>query len=158
MKWALSVFHCYKAHSLLKLVVVSTLLLAVSCARDEDGNSIVGRWKNTGSDGEVMVFWEDGSFDVLNEQGRSVIRETPEATGTWEAIVEVEPHQLYVTLTTDGNSVRFPFGIYRIVGEKLIIRQSTEVHKSLGGFDMGIVRYEMPEDFSGVTDTFIRID
>ena len=74
----------------------------------------------------------------------------------YEAVTEIEPHQLYLIMSVDGKSERIPFGIYKTEGNKMIIRPPTEYHRTLGGFDMGVSRYEIPKDFSGIVEVYER--
>ena len=76
----------------------------------------------------------------------------------WETITEIEPHQIYITFhTKDKKPERFPFGIYKIVNNKLIIRGVRTFYYSYGGIKMGVSRYEMPKDFSGILRVFIKV-
>jgi hypothetical protein len=52
-------------------------------------------------------------------------------------------------MSSEEGSIRIPMGIYKIVGDKLIIGEVIEYHRYYGGFDMGVSRYEFPKDFSG---------
>ena len=116
-------------------------------------DSLIGTWYNE-SEGGYLVFSKSGQFEMLGPDGTSV---TPEgASSTYEAVSEVTPYQLYLRFDIDGKSERFPLGIYKIENGKLILREAAEIHRSLGGFDMGVVRYEMPSDFSGVVKVFER--
>jgi len=137
----------------MKRLVLSVLLTIVLNACVAQSSSIVGTWYNE-EQGGYLVFGRNGQFDMQDVDGVSV---TPEGgISTYESISEVVPHQLYVRFEIDGNSERIPLGIYKIENGKLIMRDAIEIHRSLGGFDMGVTRYEMPSDFSGVLRVFER--
>lgn len=58
---------------------------------------------------------------------------------------------------TDDEEERIPLAIYKIENNKLILRDTIEYHRSLGGIDMGVSRYEFPEDFNGILRVFDRV-
>lgn len=113
--------------------------------------SIRGKWKLISDTGysEYLEFLEGGKLSILDGK--------EEMTYRYETIEEVTPHQLYCIVKDNEQTIRYPWGIYKIVNNKLIIRSIIEYHRSLGGFDMGISRYEIPKDFSGVLNVYERI-
>jgi len=94
---------------------------------------------------------------MVDQDGNSAFSYNPQPVITWEAITEIKPHQLYMYLSYKDKTERIPLGIYQIVKDKLIFRQAKTYHRTLGGFDMGVSRYEIPKDFSGVINVFKKI-
>jgi len=121
-------------------------------------NPLIGTWKGLTANGtyEHIIFKENGSIEILDEEmtnpysGKGI-------SLSYEAINEVTPHQLYITMKFQGKSERIPLGIYKIKNEKMVLREPIEYHKSIGGFDLGVSRYEMPKDFSGIIKTYEKI-
>jgi len=123
---------------------------------------LVGTWRSTTGQEEYLVFAKDGVFDMMDSSRESLQSKMQseydgELQWKYEIVTEVEPHQLYNVLTVDDRSEKMPMGIFKVEGNKLIIRQSTEIHRTLGGFDMGVLRYEIPEDFSGVLNVYEKV-
>lgn len=131
-----------------------------SCGLSSNEDNIVGKWKGQQTEDGIMFFHENGMFDMLDSDGKSAFFNNNEPTPiiTWEIITEVEPHQLYITMEFSDKTEHFPLGIFKIKKNKLILRQTIVYHRYLGGFDMGVSKYEMPKDFSGILKVFERIN
>jgi len=143
-----------------KLIPLMAAIVITACTLTND--SLVGRWESTNMPPEYLVFGSYNSFDVQEKNGTSLQEEmTAQQQGyvglSYETVTEIEPHQLYMVMSAGGSSWKEPIGIYKIEGNKLILRRVTEFHRTLGGFDMGVSRVEMPEDFNGVVETYIRV-
>ena len=118
---------------------------------------IIGKWRGQNPEDGIMIFNKNGKFDVVDQDGNSAFSHNPQPVITWEAITEIEPHQLYIHISYDNKIRRTPLGIYKIVKDKLILRPPKTYHRTFGGFDMGVSRYEIPKDFSGVINVFKKI-
>jgi len=145
----------------LALVILASIVV-VSCV-NASTNTLVGSWsRQTGTIGEFLTFEEDGNFITISidssNNSTDVMPDHGESKILYEIVDEVDPHQLYLVLTGQKRSERIPFGIYKIENGKLIIRSVNEIHRSLGRFDMGVVRYEIPTDFNGVLSVYQRMD
>ena len=147
----------------MKLIHIAVLASVILTSCSFGSNSLVGKWESTNQPPEYLIFNADDSFDVQEEDGTSLQAQmTAEQQGyvglSYEAITEIEPYQLYMVMHAGGSSWKEPIGIYKVEGNKLILRRVTEFHRTLGGFDMGVSRVEMPKDFSGVVETYIRVN
>jgi len=140
------------------LVLVGVTIGLTSCDSSTNGDNIAGKWKGQNDEDGIMIFYKNGVFDILNKDGKSVFEGEPKPTMTWEAITEVEPHQLYITMTAGNKTERRPLGIYKIKNGKLILSEPMTYHRTLGGLDLGISRYEIPKDFSGIVKVFERME
>ncbi len=149
-------FSCHRAIFCCALILLTLAL--TSCERPPAGDTIVGKWKGRQTEDGIMVFHANGTFDMLYEDKASVFDYETKPNMTWEAITEVEPYQVYITMKAKDKTQRMPLGIYKIENNKLILRQPTEIHRTLGGFDMGVSRYEIPKDFSGIVQVFERTE
>lgn len=143
-------------HSILVLMLLC-LLFVVSCTKSAE-NELVGEWKGQQDEDGIMVFHKNGMFEGFDKDKASLFEGKQKPSMTWEAITEVEPHQIYIILKAEGKVERMPLGIYKIENGKLILRQPTTYHRTIGGLDMGVSRYEMPKDFSGILQVFERIE
>ena len=94
---------------------------------------------------------------MLDHNRKPILENDEGVSIKYEAIAEIEPYQLYIIMSTDEKYQRTPFGIYKIEGNKLIIRQPIEYHRTLGGFNLGVSRYEIPKDFNGVVEVFEKL-
>lgn len=141
----------------MKYVSIILILLLSACGFLSDESAIVGTWKGDNPIDGIMVFHKNGKYEIFKRDGSPIIEESSTLTATWEVVNEVEPHQLYITIEVDGKSERMPFGIYKIEGKKLILRQPNVYERTYGGFSVGISRVEMPKDFSGVLSVFTKI-
>jgi hypothetical protein len=112
---------------------------------------IVGRWKGRSSEDGVMHFKSDRKFEMLTPEGKNAMEG---GTATYELVTEVEPWQMYMTITYQGKTERMPLGIFKIQAGKLVIRSVTEYRRSLYGMDIGHGRYDMPKDFHGVVSVY----
>jgi hypothetical protein len=130
----------------------------VSCGWVSDGNNITGKWRGQEAENGTMIFYKNGKFDILNKDEKSVFSNEPKPTITWKVVTEVEPHQVYITMSVGDKTERIPLGIYKIENNKLILRETTTYIRTLGGIDMGVSRYEMPKDFSGIVKVFERVE
>lgn len=132
------------------------IILLGACDLISNSADVTGSWK---SDDEVgtMIFHKNGNFDLLNQDGTSMLDKSSGGNATWLTITEVTPYQLYVKIETVDKSEKIPLGIYKISKGKLIIRQPKTFHNTIGGVSLGISRYEMPTDFSGVLSVYTRI-
>jgi hypothetical protein len=142
-------------------IFVLTLLSIglASCDSSTNDVNIAGKWKGQNNEDGIMIFHKNGMFEILNKEGKSPFAsELKKLSITWEAITEVEPHQVYITMTSEDKTERVPLGIYKIENRKLILREPITYHRTLGGLDMGISRYEIPKDFSGIIKVFERIN
>ncbi len=145
-------------------VLILLTIVLTSCDFSTNDDNIAGKWKGQNEEDGIMIFYKNGTFEVLDKDGKSVFVGEPVFDGeskpsmTWEAITEIEPHQLYITMTIGDKSERIPWGIYKIENNKLILREPIEYHRTIGGLDMGVSRYEIPKDFSGIVTVFERID
>jgi len=74
----------------------------------------------------------------------------------WQAVTEIEPHQLYALAEMENEVRRIPIGIYKIEGDRLILRRVQTFQRTVGGLPFGEPRYEMPTDFSGVVEVLSR--
>jgi|TARA_B100001964_G_C14011981_1_gene499762 hypothetical protein len=119
-------------------------------------NNIIGKWQGQNTKDGVMIFYENGKLDLLSKDGKPAFSGKSAPTITWEAIIEVIPHQLYINMSHKDRRERIPLGIYKIVKNKLILREPITYHRTMGGFDMGVSRYEIPKDFSGILKVFKR--
>jgi hypothetical protein len=140
------------------LVLILLTIGLVSCDSKTNGDNIAGKWKGRNDEDGTMIFHKNGMFDILDKNGESPFDGEPKPSITWEAITEVEPHQVYITMTAGDKTERIPLGIYKIENNKLILSEPITYHRTLGGIDMGISRYEMPKDFSGIVKVFERIE
>ena len=138
-------------------LILLTIVLA-SCDSSTNGDNIAGKWKGKNNEDGIMIFHKNGMFEILNKEGKSPFDSEAKPSITWEAITEVEPHQVYITMTAEDKTERIPLGIYKIENRKLILREPITYHRTLGGLDMGISRYEIPKDFSGIVKVFERIE
>lgn len=140
------------------ILTLFTIVLT-SCDFSTNDDNIAGKWKGQNEEDGIMIFYKNGTFEVLDKDGKPVFDGESKPSMTWEAITEVEPHQLYITMTIgDREPERSPMGIYKIENNKLILRDPIEYHRAIGGFDMGVSRYEIPKDFSGIVKVFNRIE
>lgn len=142
-------------------IAVLASIILTSCTVGND--SLIGKWESTNIPAEYLVFGSDNGFDVQEENGTSLQEKmTAEQQGyvglSYEAVTEIEPHQLYMVMHAGGTSWKEPIGIYKVEGNKLILRRVAEFHRTLGGFDMGVSRVEMPQDFGGVVETYLRVN
>ncbi len=133
------------------------MLLLFSSNAVGESKSIIGSWVGTSTEDGILVFHNSGKMEIFSSTGEPLVDKPPIPTITWEAIEEVIPNQLYMTIEADGKKMRRPLGIYKIVNGKLILREPIEYHRSFGGFDLGVSRYEIPKDFSGVLKVFKKI-
>ena len=134
------------------------ILALVSCGWISESDDITGKWRGQQAKDGTMIFYKNGKFDLLDKDGNPVFSEEPKPTMTWEVITEVEPHQAYITMSVGDKTERFPLGIYKIEKNKLILREPTTYIRTLGGIDMGVSRYEMPKDFSGIVKIFVKVE
>ncbi len=145
-------------------VLILLTIVLTSCDFSTNDDNIVGKWKGQNEEDGIMIFYKNGIFEILDKDGKSVFVGDSVFDGeskpsmTWEAITEVEPHQVYITMTIGDKIERIPLGIYKIENNKLILRNPIEYHRTIGGLDMGISRYEIPKDFSGIVTVFERIE
>lgn len=129
-----------------------------SCGWVSDGNNITGKWRGQEAEDGTMIFYKNGKFDLLSKDGKSAFSNEPKPTITWKVVTEVKPHQVYITMSVGDKTERIPLGIYKIENNKLILREPTTYIRTLGGIDMGVSRYEMPKDFSGIVKVFERVE
>jgi len=113
------------------------LLFIVGCnGAFNSSREIYGTWQNTGTSGDTITFNRDGTLSG--------------ARGKFDLVNSVEPKQIYMIVDHDGELKRYPFGIYDIKGDKLIIGVATVYEKTYGGISFGgVTRSEFPKDFSG---------
>ena len=138
----------------MKKAILTFLVIFTSCGLIDSSQSIVGKWKGKNVEDGIMIFKKNGEFDILDKSGISAFGDKTKISIKYEAITEVEPNQLYIIFTDENKSHRAPLGIFKIENRKLILREAIEFHRTVGGFDMGVSRYEMPKDFSGVIKIF----
>jgi hypothetical protein len=142
------------------LILIFLTLALASCDFSTNDDNIAGKWKGQHEEDGTMIFHKNGTFEVLDKDGQSVFVGDPAFDGeskpsmTWETITEVEPHQLYIIIPTENGSMRIPWGIYKIVNNKLIHRHAIDHSRTIGGF----FEYEIPKDFSGIVRIFERIE
>ena len=144
-----------------KIFIFASLFLSIglaSCDSSPNADNISGKWEGQNDEDGIIVFHKNGIFEILNKEGKSAFDGELKPSMTWEAITEVEPHQVYITMTAADKTERIPLGIYKIKNGKLIIREPITYHRTLGGFDMGISRYEIPKDFSGIVTVYERME
>jgi len=137
-------------------VLALITLTFISCNSKKGNKSLVGKWKGVNSKDGFMVFYKDGKADILNENGVSAFDDKKNVKINYEVITEVSPHQIYLTISENDESQRIPLGIFKIQNGKLIIRDPIEYHRTMGGFDLGVSRYELPKDFNGILRVFIK--
>ncbi len=133
-----------------RIILIVSILILTSC--NFLGDPLIGTWQINppNGDSEFITFTESG-FMMTFTGGKTMMLD-------YEAITEVEPHQLYVILEDGEKSERLPLGIYKIEGKKMIFKESIEYHKAIGLIDMGTSRYEMPKDFSGTIKIYEKIN
>jgi hypothetical protein len=141
----------------MKHILLILLLFISACGIGTNTNDLTGRWKGQDDKDGIMVFNKDGSFEALDSNGQSLLNVGPNPLITWEIITEVEPFQLYITIIVDGKTERIPIGIYKIKNGKLILCEPLTFYRSIDGINMGVSRYEMPNDFSGVLHVFKKL-
>ena len=138
--------------------ILIVLILIISSTHVYGGvDEIVGTWKGTDPKDGVLIFRNDYSLEIKRDINETDSVGTGKVKFKWETITEVNPNQLYFIISLDEKTQRIPFGIYKINNNKLIIRQSKEFHKSLGGIDMGVSRYELHKNFKGILKVFKKI-
>ncbi len=141
----------------MRIILLTLSLLLSACDLGTSSGDITGRWKGQDEKDGIMVFNKDGSFEILDANGLPLIKSEPKPVVTWETITEVEPFQLYITTSVGNETERIPLGIYKIENGKLILRGPITYYRTIGGFSMGVSRYEIPTDFSGVLQVFKKI-
>jgi hypothetical protein len=123
-------------------------------AETPSNKTIIGKWIENGYDKSGSIeFKKNGIVILYDSNGKSLF---PTINITYENITEVTPHQIYWNISYNGEMIRKPFCIYKIENDKLIMRDPIEYHRTLGGVDMGVSRYEIPKDFNGVIRVFKR--
>jgi hypothetical protein len=141
----------------MKIIFITILLLLSGCGQGMFQNEIVGKWKSLDDRDGIMVFSSSGDFEVLDITGAQINFSGDRPSITWESITEVKPNQLYITMNVGGKAHRVPFGIYKMENDKLIFREALEFNTTVGGFNFGAPRYEMPVNFSGNIKVFKRM-
>ena len=137
---------------------IAPILLAVTLAACDylpSSTDVTGRWLSENNDGS-LVFHSDGSFELLDKDGNSMLHTSSDAQARWQAVTEVSPHQLYILAENGDRTEKIPLGIYKIENGKLVIRAPTTYHNTLAGISLGVSRYEMPSDFSGIVDVYSK--
>lgn len=141
-----------------RIIIIPFLLLFLpSCALLSSKDSLVGKWEGKNPEDGILEFKINGEINLFDKNGRSAFTEKEVKKVSYENVTEVTPHQIYLNFSVNEKTERIPFGIYKIENEKLIIRDPIEYHRTLGGFDMGVSRYEIPKDFNGIIRVFKRI-
>jgi hypothetical protein len=142
---------------ILALIIFFTTSTCIFGSDDE----IIGTWEGKNPIDGVLIFREDFSFELKEK-----IEDPKSDMGNveWYTNTEVKPNQLYLRININGEIKGRPMGIFKIkkkwlLGkDELIIKSPKTYNKSLGGFDMGFSRYEMPKDFSGFISVYLKID
>ena len=141
----------------LKSIILFSIFI-IACSGSSSSDNLIGTWRGI-EDGKFiyLIFKRNGDLEMLDHNRKPISEDDENISTKYEAITEIEPHQLYIIMSTAENYQRTPFGIYKIEGNKLIIRQPIEYHRTLGGFDLGVSRYETPKDFNGVVEVFEKL-
>lgn len=132
------------------------MLTLSACDLISSSSNITGSWKSEVDNG-TMIFHQNGTFELLDKDGVSLFDIKSGVKATWETITEVTPNQLYVKIETKDGFEKIPLGIYKISKSKLIIREPKTFYNTIGGISLGVSRYEMAKDFSGVLSVYTRI-
>ena len=138
-------------------VFLTLLIVFTACGLVNANETIVGKWKGGNPEDGVLIFKKNGEFDIIDKNGESAFKSENKFTIKYEIIAELEPNQLYLNFLHENSTHRIPFGIFKIENGRLFLRESIEYHRSYGGFDMGVSRYEMPKDFSGIVKVFVMV-
>ena len=140
-----------------KILIFLIIILLSSCTLFKSDETIIGKWIGFNSEDGIIEFKENGVLLIFDKNGKSVFSKEEIKNISYEAINEVIPHQIYLNMSENGKTEIIPFGIYKIENDKLIIRDPIEYHRTLGGFDMGVSRYEIPKDFNGFVRVFKKV-
>lgn len=142
------------------IIGIFSFLFLAGCTNFENlltsKDPLLGTWSNSSKD-EYLVFKDNNIIEILDENMENVSPNENIST-KYESITEIEPYQLYVTVEFEGKIERMPLGIYKIENRKLIIGKPFEYHRTIGVIDVGVSRYEIPKDFSGIVTTYEKID
>ena len=143
----------------MKKAIFIFLIFITTCGFIDFNQPIIGKWKGNNPKDGILVFKKNGEFNVIDENGKSVFEPTDsKVTIKYEILTELEPNQLYLNFFNENETHRVPFGIFKIEKGKLFLRESIEYHRTLGGIDIGVSRYEMPKDFSGIIKVFDKLN
>lgn len=141
----------------MKLIFVLFSALLTSCNYFVE-ESIVGKWKGENSVDGMIVFHKNGKLEVFDNNGIPAIKAEDGVEAKWEVIDQVSPKQLYVNVSVGEKNTRTPHGIFKITDGKLIIREVRTYYNTISGIKMSVSRHEVPKDFSGVIQTYTRIE
>ena len=118
---------------------------------------IVGKWEGRNPEDGILIFNSDKSFYIVGKNGKTIGNDDTMKM-EWETIREVEPHQIYILISSNEKIHKQPLGIYKIKNNKLIIRDVIEYRRRIGLIDVGTSRYEFPKDFSGILRVFNKLN
>lgn len=104
-----------------------------------------------------LILKKNGALEILDHNRESFVEIGADVSIKHEAVTEIEPHQLYIIMITKAGSRRLPSGMYKVAGNKLIIRRDAEYRRTIGGIPVGPSRDEMPKDFNGVVEVFEKL-
>ena len=137
----------------MKKVIILLLVIAfwgcnIGAKKEEPtkfiSTSIIGDWVNEISTDEKLSFLNNDSVVLMG--GGDTLK-----LG-FQIIKEVTPHQLYIF----NEGKRIPFGIWKTTDKKLILRKSNVFERRVGFFSTGASRYEIPIDFNGILDVYVK--